>query len=322
MKLFTVDEIIKPNITYNYAIFSDLHIGSKEFDAEALIRDLKKCVDTNTKILLNGDTMDMILLQDIKRAAASRIKHEDGQVNKYIDEATEILMPFISHILMIAQGNHETAITKHHGVNVLSWLIERLNKEKKNGQIQQGHYSNFVRINFLDPRRNYKKGGKYDIFMTHGAGGSAPVSKGMIDFNRIAVANNADLYAMGHKHNHLETTYPEAYITDDDRIAVRNRKAIQTPSYTQQVNSGKENAWIDSFYGKQAAPSFARVELLPTKMSTGSMIYPYTINSRVWIDSNNSAPQVIFDEIQAEKLATMYIEAQKQQQAKTRQKQK
>lgn len=653
MKLFTVDEIIKPNVTYNYAIFSDLHIGSKEFDAESLIRDLKKCVDTNTKILLNGDTMDMILLQDIKRAAASRIKHEDGQVNKYIDEATEILMPFVSHILMIAEGNHEchdeeteiltedrgwvyikdlkytdkvatfnmgseklefqhpekihkydfdgymkswnlrhskfdfcvtpnhrmvihnnvtgdnifrfashlndynrnsfdlmttispeksifqqddklfsddelrlfgwiitdgclsnnsisiyqskeqnlqsirdllqrlgvkykesvrsrnikhicgkklkkdvkpehtfrmsaksseryleikhgwdnvlknisvrqtrvlletliagdgnkrgngecctlfcgkkeladkyqiffikrginasiymppkrnndyrlnitfknswqysrsikkalvdkryvgkvycvtvpnsttltrrngktiisgnSAITKHHGVNVLSWLIERLNKEKKNGQIQQGHYSNFVRINFLDPRRNYKKGGKYDIFMTHGVGGAAPVSKGMIDFNRIAVANNADLYAMGHKHNHLETTYPEAYITDDDRIAVRNRKAIQTPSYTQQVNSDKENAWIDSFYGKQAAPSFARIELLPTKMSTGSMIYPYIINSRVWIDSNNSAPQVIFDELQAEKLATIYIEAQKQQQAKTRQKQK
>ena len=51
-------------------------------------------------------------------------------------------------------------------------------------------------------------------------------------------------------------------------------------------------------------------------MSTGSMIYPYTINSRVWIDSNNSAPQVIFDEIQAEKLATIYIEAQKQQQKK------
>ena len=62
---------------------------------------------------------------------------------------------------------------------------------------------------------------KYTIYMNHGGGNSsAPVTKGMIDFNRIAVANEADLYLMGHKHNHLVTTMPSATVSEDDVIEV------------------------------------------------------------------------------------------------------
>lgn len=295
MKLFTIEEPIRKGKIYQYAVFSDLHIGSKEFDGESLKRDLEKCKDNDAKVIINGDTMDLILMQDLKRASASRIKPEEGQINQFIEEACEALIPYVAQLCIIAQGNHETAMIKHHGVDVLAWLIERLNREKKNGRIQEGHYQNFVRINFLDPKRGYKLGAKYTIYMSHGGGNSsAPVTKGMIDFNRIAVANEADLYLMGHKHNHLVTTMPSATVSEDDVIEVKNRIAVQTPSYTYQINTDKDNAWIDGYYGKQAAPGFARIEL-ETQPSTKKFSLPYKVRPKIWIDTNDSNPSMIFD---------------------------
>jgi len=294
MKLFTIEEPILKGKTYQYAVFSDLHIGSKEFDGESLKRDLEKCKDNNAKVIINGDTMDLILMQDLKRASASRIKPNEGQVNQFIEEAVDVLLPYVAQLCIIGQGNHESSLIKHHGIDVLAWLIEILNREKKNGKIQQGHYQNFVRINFLDTKNNYKLGARYTIYMSHGSGQNASVTKGMIDFNRIAVANEADLYLIGHKHNHLVTTMPSATVSDDDKLEVRNRIAVQTPSYTYQINSAKDNAWIDSFYGKQAAPGFARIEL-GLQPSTKKIVLPYEVRPKIWIDSNDSNPSMIFD---------------------------
>lgn len=281
MKFFNILETYKANSEYNYSIFNDLHIGSNECSKESIVRDLQKAKDKNSKVILNGDTMDMILMQDIKRAAANRVKPEDGQVNKYIKEAEEILMPFVSQLCIIGFGNHETAMIKHHGVDVLAWLIESLNREKKNGQIQQGHYQNMIQINF-ENKNSGKSLCHYDIFMHHGGGANAPVTKGMLDFSRIVIANQADLYLIGHKHNHLETTYPLTYITPAGTLATKNRRAVQTPSYTSPVSLDSNHNWTDQFYGRQALPGYA--ELILKTYRDGNN---YRINPDIHIISND-----------------------------------
>lgn len=287
MKLFTIEELYQKNKEYNYAIFSDLHIGSTDLNKEALIRDLDKCKEDNSKILINGDTLDLILMQDVKRAMPSKIKQDDGQINKYVDEAVELLIPYVAQLCIIGTGNHEHTITKRHGVDVLAWLIERLNREKKNGKIQQGHYQNFVRISFLNPSMKYKAVCNYDIFLHHFNGGSSPVTKGMIDFNRIITSNNADLYIGSHKHNNFETTYPMTYITADGRLETKDRKAVMTPPYTNPVNVGKESSWTDSLYGRQALPGYAKLELLPYTLNyNGKTIY--RIKSNIHVISNGT----------------------------------
>lgn len=283
MKLFKLEESYKFNQNYNYAIFSDLHIGSNEFDGNSLQRDLQQCKDDGSKVFINGDTLDLIVMQDFKRAAADRIKPEDGQMNKYIKEAEEVLMPYVSLLCVISLGNHETAIIKHHGVDPLAWLIEKLNREKKNGEIQQGHYQNFIRVGFQDKKIHTERC-HYDIFMSHGSGQSAPVTKGMIDFNRIVVANQADLYLLGHKHNHIETTYPLTAITPDGKLITKNRMAIETPSYTIPVSLNKNHNWTDTFYGRQALPGYAKLVLKPYK--DGKTSQDYRLKSDIHIVSN------------------------------------
>lgn len=282
MKLFNIEEAYQKNKIYNYAIFSDLHIGSTDLNKQALISDLDRCQNEDTKILINGDTLDLILMQDVKRAMPSKIKNEDGQINKYVDEAVELLLPYVAQLCIIGTGNHENTITKRHGVDVLAWLIDKLNREKKNGKIQQGHYQNFVRINFLNPSARYKMVCHYDIFLHHFNGGSSPVTKGMIDFNRIITANQADLYIGSHKHNNFETTYPLTYVTEDGRLETKDRKAIMTPPYTNPVNTGKETSWTDTFYGRQALPGYAKLELMPYSLKyKGQTIYKLRNNIHI-----------------------------------------
>ena len=84
MKLFTIEEPIRKGKTYQYAVFSDLHIGSKEFDSASLKRDLEKCKDNDAKVIINGDTMDLILLQDLKsrrRSNQSIYRRSDRSIN-------------------------------------------------------------------------------------------------------------------------------------------------------------------------------------------------------------------------------------------------
>lgn len=291
MRLFNIVEPYSSKKTYTYSIFSDLHIGSPDLNTDALKRDLQACKDKGSKVIINGDTLDLILMQDTKRAMPSHIKHEDGQINKYVEEALELLMPYVSQLCIIGTGNHEQVITKRHGVDVLAWLIERLNREKKNGKVQQGHYQNFVRISFAHPSYKYKNVANYDIFMHHLGGGNSPVTKGLIDFNRILTSNMADLYIGGHKHNNIETTYPITYITPSGTLETKDRKAIMTPSYTNPVNNGKDTAWTDSLYGRQALPGYAELCLQPYKVGEKGAA-EYRIKSDVRILSNGGNPSL------------------------------
>ena len=121
-----------------------------------------------------------------------------------------------------------------------------------------------------------------DIFLHHFNGGSSPVTKGMIDFNRIITANQADLYIGSHKHNNFETTYPLTYVTEDGRLETKDRKAIMTPPYTNPVNTGKETSWTDTFYGRQALPGYAKLELMPYSLKyKGQTIYKLRNNIHI-----------------------------------------
>ena len=92
-------------------------------------------------------------------------------------------------------------------------LVLMLNADKKSN-IQVGNYANFIR--FVWKRIDNKQVLKYDIYAHHGAGANAPVTKGMLDFSRIARGVNADLIWIGHKHNSLiDASDPIVYIDNN-----------------------------------------------------------------------------------------------------------
>lgn len=252
---------VKAGIPLKVAVFSDIHFDSKDCDKVQLKKDLDYCKKDGRYIIINGDLADLILLKDKKRAVNHLMEGGDNQVNIKMNELVEFLKPYQEQILFIGRGNHEESLLKYNGLDYIQTVTQLLNAGSKH-QIQYGNYANFIRFNWLDKRK--KSVAHYDMYIHHGAGGSAPCSKGMLDFNAIAKGVNADLIVIGHKHHSIvDFSTPIMYINREGEVVLKNRQCLQTPSYQKGRTIDYNVNFAERFYNHQALSGFGVVDLTP-----------------------------------------------------------
>lgn len=188
-------------------LMSDLHIGGRHTDYELIGWELLDARKRNLRVNLNGDVFDAILPRDMKRfrmsvlhprllAARENLLHE---AKKW---AFEIFSPYADLIDVIGVGNHDDAVAKHHNEDLILWLVENLNEHLEDQgnphRVCYGGFCGWIGYLFKDGRKTIDS---FRIQYHHGAGGAAPVTKGMIDFNRTHVwMEGADVIWKGHKH--------------------------------------------------------------------------------------------------------------------------
>ena len=258
MKAFSWQTPAKAGSTIKLALFSDIHFDSPDCDRATLKKHLDFCLKDNRYILINGDFFDMIILGDRKRATAHHITNTDNQLNIKLNEAYEFLKPYQKQILFMGRGNHEESIMKYNGLDVLEMLTTMLNMSQEH-KILYGNYANFLRFTFKEKNRNEYH---YDIYAHHGAGGSAPATKGMLDFSALAKGINADLIWIGHKHHSLiDYSAPVMHIDRNGDVVLKNRQCIQTPSYQKGRTIDYNVNFAERFYNHTAMSGFGEVNL-------------------------------------------------------------
>ena len=262
MKAFEFITQLKANIPTKLALFSDIHFDSPDCDRQALKNHLDYCLKDGRYILINGDLFDAILLKDMKRAVPHNTDHRDNQLNVKLEEIADFLTPYKDQILFIGRGNHEESVMKYNGLDLIQMLVTMLNAGNEH-KILYGNYANFIRISWIKGKDGKSKA-HYDIFAHHGAGGSAPVTKGMIDFSRIAKGVNADLIWIGHKHQSIvDYSDPIMFIDQYGTVVLKNRQLIQTPSYQKGRTIDYNVNFAERFYSHTALSGFGEVTLIP-----------------------------------------------------------
>lgn len=270
MKAFEFTTTYDAGVPTKLGLFSDIHLDSPDCDKDTLKCHLDYCLRDGRYILIGGDLFDAILLKDQKRAVNHLLTQSDNQLNVKLEEAAHFLTPYKNNILFMGRGNHEESVLKYNGLDLLQLLVAMLNGGSKH-KIQSGNYANFIRIGWLN--RQGKIVEKYDIFQHHGFGGSAPVTKGMIDFSRISKGVDADLIWIGHKHNAIvDYSDPIMFVDCKGEVVMKNRQLLQTPSYQKGRTLDSNINFAERFYSHTALSGFGEVNLTPTSQGKDVII--------------------------------------------------
>lgn len=292
MKAFEFTTPLKAQAPIKLGLFSDIHFDSPDCDKDSLKLHMDYCLQDKRYILINGDLFDAILLKDMKRAVPHNVEHRDNQLNVKLEEMAHFLTPYKDQILFIGRGNHEESVIKYNGLDLIQMITTMLNAGNKH-QIQYGNYANFLRFSWINGRGQTQA--KYDIYAHHGAGGSAPVTKGMIDFSRLSKGINADLIWIGHKHQSIvDYSDPIMFVDQNGNVVLKNRQLIQTPSYQKGRTIDYNVNFAERFYSHTALSGFGEVTLTPIYENDRPII-----KSEVKITNR---PQAILGEVVSSKL--------------------
>ena len=124
-------------------------------------------------------------------------------------EAAEWLAPFASTILMMSDGNHETAVLNNNEIDPLG-NVARLMRDRYKSPVEHMRYQGFIWFTFYQPGANGTTSHtrRTTLFFHHGAWGGI-ITKGTMGGGRYAsIAPDADLVVNGHNHERSAVSHP------------------------------------------------------------------------------------------------------------------
>lgn len=216
-----------------FGLMSDIHLESPGHDKARFTHDMDTLANEGARILVNGDLFDGIFPTDRKRySRAGDTLNQDAQVNELLDYAVQRLKPYADYIDYLGYGNHECSIVKFNNTDILALLQRELNKLRSPTlhTIQRGGYVGFVLLHF---HRNGSGVKRYLVYRDHGKGANAPVTKGIVNLQRLYATYDADLYWIGHSHTSVIDNASQWAIgvSSKGNMYQRQKVGIITPGY-------------------------------------------------------------------------------------------
>jgi len=230
-----------------FYLSSDHHYDNRNTDLKLLKLHHDKAVERNAIMLQFGDTFCAMQGKYDPRKSVRDARPEHMVDDNYLDlisaDAVKFYGQYAQNILALSKGNHETSIIDRCGVDLINRLAYGLNVEH-GGAVEVMPYSGYVRFLFTmnKTRRTSRK-----LYFHHGAGGSAPVTKGTIQTNRQAVyLPDADIVVNGHDHNAWYMPIARERVSNQGVLSQDLLHFVRTPSYKREYGA---DGWHDRRWG-------------------------------------------------------------------------
>jgi hypothetical protein len=221
-----------------FLLRSDAHHDAVGADRELEDRHLKQAKALGAYILDIGDMFDCMQGRYDKRADRSALREEyqhGPYLDRLVDVAYERYLPYADRWLLMSPGNHETSVAKHNDTNLTERLYARLKPHAP--LLQMGTYQGFVRIRVS--RRKVRRG-SITLAYHHGFGGSAPVTRGVIQSNRMAISYpDAEIVWSGHTHTEFYLSLARIRLNSEDVVTRDEQVHIKSPGYKEDTLKGE-----------------------------------------------------------------------------------
>ena len=225
-----------------FLLISDLHWDNPKCDRNLLTNHLEEAKRRGAGVLVNGDLFDLMNGKGDPRRSKEDIRpeHNNGRyLDSIVDTAVEWFRPYADQLLVLGYGNHETSIIQHQETDILLRFATILNHACKT-DIQVGGYGGVLDFKMQhDPNRACN----FVLHYYHGSGGGGPVTKGVIQDQRIlASIEGYDCTWQGHVH---ELYYHQNIV---NRYVRPTHQILQKPVHQVRTATYKEE-WADGYMG-------------------------------------------------------------------------
>ena len=232
-------EIRMPYTSYEeeqtFFLASDIHLDNPKCDRQLFAKHLNEMKDRAGHALFFGDVMCLMQGKRDRRGSKGDIRPEHLGSN-YFDlvfrETAEWLRPWQERILMMGDGNHETAVIANQEINPLENVV-RIMRDTGAPTEHMG-YQGFIRFVFHQQDSSCVR--RCTLYFHHGAWGGI-ITKGTMGGGRYAsVAPDADLVLNGHNHERSMVAHPCYRVAETGKVWIEQRWHLQCGTYKQEFD--------------------------------------------------------------------------------------
>jgi hypothetical protein len=222
---------------------SDVHWDNPHCKRDLLIEHLEKAKERNAPIMDAGDFFCAMQGKYDPRGSYSDLRPEHAKGNYFdalVATGAEFLKPYAHLLTLRAWGNHETAILKRQQTDLTERLTERL--KAMGSPAQTGQFSGFVRFHIKHAHTRHKS---FDLYYHHGYGGGGPVTRGVIQTNRMAAFVDTDLVWSGHTHDAWQMPIQRVRLNQACNVEQFRQLHLRTAGYKDEYEDGGKGWHIE-----------------------------------------------------------------------------
>jgi len=226
---------------HTFLLASDIHLDNPKCNRDLLKKHLKQAQGVGGHALFFGDVMCLMQGKRDRRGSKSSIRPEHLGSNYFdlvFSETAEWLSPFSSTILMMSDGNHETAVLNNQEVDPLGNVV-RLMRERYKSPVEHMRYQGWIWFTFYRAGETREHSARRcTLFFHHGAWGGI-VSKGVLGGMRYSsLAPESSIIVNGHNHERSIVSHPCYRLNENGKQRVSQRWHVQTGCYKEEFEDG------------------------------------------------------------------------------------
>lgn len=223
------DALIKQNIL----LISDVHFDNPHCNRKLLKKHLDEAIELNAAIVVAGDLFCLMqgTADPRKGRGKNHIRPEHDVPNYFdavVETAVEWWQPYANNLVLVGQGNHESAILKHNDIDVIERFASQL--RANGGVTQAGGYGGWLKVML----KSYGHSRSNIIYYHHGYGGGSATTRATNQFARFQQMARADVYISGH--THFKESFPLriAELTKTNRERVIDLHCLRLGTYKDE----------------------------------------------------------------------------------------
>ena len=255
----------KTGFDHKIILQSDVHFDNPKADLSLYEKHLQHAKENGHGVVIVGDFFCAMQGRKDRRGMKSALKESHMVHNYYdqiVDEAVEFLEPYADNILVIFNGNHETAVTKNNERDLIYNLVDKL-KYKHGHVIQQGGYHGYIRWKFSkeDAKRSSSQMTRTKTGYFHHGNWGGIISKGVQGVPRYSsMVPDADFVATGHTHDQWCVSHPQFRLRRNGDVEIRKQWHIKIGNYKEEFATA--NGWAIEKIGMPKSLGYAEVSFI------------------------------------------------------------